>query len=142
MVRIEAVMSSQQSALAHSVRKEYNKALLYGALALAGVTAIVHIYTAYTDIAPYGVNVAVPLFLIALVYLGGIGLIAANYKRNLWIKVGIGWVLLVLILWVAAAANTDTGGTRLLLTFIDKGIEVVLLGLLVGLWMMKGKNPA
>ncbi len=135
-------MGSKQSAIAQSVGKEYNKTLLYGALALAAVTAIVHIYTAYTDIAPYGVNVAVPLFLIALVYLGGIGLIAANYKRDMWIKVGIGWVLLVLVLWAAAAANTDTGGTRLLLTFIDKGIEVVLLGLLVGLWMTKGKNPA
>ncbi len=131
-------MSSQQAIMAQSVPREYNKPLLYGALALATITAIVHLYTGIMN----GIPLGVPLILIALVYLGGVGLIAANYRRDLFIKVGIGWVLLLLILWAASEVVTDVGGTRLLLTFVDKGLEVVLLILLVGLWMMTGKKLA
>jgi hypothetical protein len=111
-------------------RRQYPKGLLNAALVLAVVTAIFHLYI---GLVIYGVPLGIPLILIALVYLGGAGMIAANYRRGLWLKVGLGWVVLVVILWAVSAA-VDAPNTRILLAYLDKTVEVVLLGLLFWIW--------
>jgi hypothetical protein len=96
--------------------------LLRPALALAVVTAIFHLYI---GLAIYGLPLGVPLILIALVYLVGTGMIAANFHRPLWLKVGLGWVALVIALWALSAA-VDAPDTRIPIAYLDKTIEVVL----------------
>ena len=97
------------------------------ALALAIVTAILHLYI---GVAIYGIPLGVPLILIAFVYLGGTGMIVANYRRSLWLRIAPAWVLLVIILWALSAA-VNAIHTRDLLSYFDKAIELVLLGLLL-----------
>lgn len=101
--------------------------LLNPALALAIVSAILHLYIGTVT---YGIPLGVPLILIALVYLGGTGMIAANYRRSLWLKIAPAWVSLVIILWALSAA-VNAVHTRDLLAYFDKAIELVLLGLLL-----------
>jgi hypothetical protein len=100
---------------------------LSAALALAVITAIFHLYI---GLAVYGLPLGVPLILIALVYLGGTGMIAANFHRGLLLKVGLGWVALVIALWALSAA-VDAPNTRDPIAYLDKTIEVVLLVLLL-----------
>ena len=101
--------------------------LLNSALVLAVVSAIFHFYI---GLVVYGIPVGVPLILIALVYLGGTVMIAANYRRSLWLRVAPLWVGLVIVLWALSAA-VNAPNTRSFLAYLDKGIEVVLLGLLL-----------
>ncbi len=132
-------MTSTQTKPAKSPMTQYNKTLLYGALVLAAISGILELYSGVVTVTlPSG---GLLLVLIALVYFGGIALVALNYKSDLLIKIGIGWTLLIIILWAASAA-VDATGTRATLSYIDKGIEVVLLVLLVELWMGTGKKPA
>jgi hypothetical protein len=107
-------------------------------LVLAAISGILEFYSGVVTI---GLLLGLPLVLIGLVYFGGIVLVAVNYKRDLVIKIGIGWTLLIIILWAASAAVNATG-TRATASYIDKGIEVILLILLVELWMGTGKKPA
>ena len=130
-------MTSTQAKPVQSLMRRYNKALLYGALILAAVSGILELYSGLVTIPlPLGL----PLVLIALVYFGGIVLVAVDYKRELFVKVGVGWTLLIIILWAASAA-ANVAGTRATTSYIAKGIEVVLLVLLVELWMRPGKKP-
>jgi hypothetical protein len=131
-------MTSTQAKPAQSLAKQYNKGLLYGALVLAAISGILEIYSGVITI---GLLLGLPLVLIGLVYFGGIALVAANYKRGLMIKIGIGWTLLIIVLWAASAA-VNAAGTRETVSYVVKGIEVVLLILLVELWMGSGKKPA
>ena len=101
--------------------------LLDLALALAVISAILHLYI---GVVIYGIPLGVPLILIALVYLGGTGMIVANYRRNLWLRIAPAWVSLVIVLWALSAA-VNAVHTRDLLAYVDKAIELVLLGLLL-----------
>ena len=101
--------------------------LLNPALVLAVISAILHLYI---GVAIYGIPLGVPLILIALVYLGGTGMIIANYRRSLWLKIAPAWVSLVLLLWALSAA-VNAVHTRDLLAYFDKATELVLLGLLL-----------
>lgn len=105
----------------------YPKSLVNIALGLAGVTAILHLYI---GIWVYGIPLGVPLILIALVYLGGIGLIAANNRRDLWLKIGIYWVIIVIVLWAASAA-VNAPNTNTTTAYVAKAVEFVLLGILL-----------
>src|SRR5256885_8411505 len=105
----------------------YSKRLLETALVLAAVTAVLHLYI---GILVYGIPLGVPLILIALVYLGGIGLIAANNRRDLWLKIGIYWVIIVIVLW-AASATVNAPNTNIALAYVAKAVEFVLLGILL-----------
>lgn len=105
----------------------YPKNLLNLALVLASVTAVLHLYI---GLLVYGVPLGVPLILIALVYLGGIGLIAANNRRDLWLKIGIYWVMIVIVLWAVSAA-VNAPNTNSVLAYVDKAIEFILLGVLL-----------
>ncbi len=115
--------------------------LLNGALILAAITGILHLYIGLVVVGgPYGILMGVPLDLIGLVYFGGIGLVSANYRRDLWLKAGLGWVVLVLVLWALTAAVNVTGsGSRDILAYVDKADEVVLLGVILRVRMVVNK---
>ena len=130
-------MTSTQATKVQSAGRQYNKGLLYGALILAALSGILELYSGIVTIPlPLGL----PLVLIALVYFGGVVIVAVNYKRDLFIKIGVGWTLLIIVLWAASAA-VNVAGTRATTSYIAKGIEVVLLVLVVELWMSASKRP-
>jgi len=105
----------------------YPTSLLNIALVLAAVTAILHLYI---GVLVYGIPLGVPLILIALVYISGIGFIAANNRRDRWLKIGIYWVIIVIVLWAASAA-ANAPNTNIILAYVDKAIEFILLGILL-----------
>ena len=131
-------MTSTKASSAQARMGRYNKGLLYGALILAVISGILEVYGGVVTV---GLLLGLPLVLIALVYFGGIVLVAIDYKRDLFIKIGIAWTLIIIIAWAASAA-ANAPGTRATASYILKGVEVVLLILLVELWMRAGKKPA
>jgi hypothetical protein len=102
---------------------------LYGAVVLAVLAGILHIYI---GVVIFGIPQGIVLVLIALVYFVGAGLVAANYKRDLWLGIALGWVILVIVLWALSAA-VNVAGTRDPLSFLEKALEVILLVLLIRL---------
>jgi hypothetical protein len=106
-----------------------SKNLINVALVLAAVTAALHLYI---GILVYGIPLGIPLILIALVYLGGIGLIANDIRRDLWLKIGIYWVIIVIVLWAASAA-VNAPNTNIPLAYVSKAVEFILLGVLLRL---------
>ena len=121
-------MNSEISGAASTVvPMTYPKNLFNIALALAAVTAVLHLYI---GVLVYGIPLGVPLILIALVYLGGIGLIAANNRRDLWLRIGIYWVIIVIVLWAVSAA-VNALNTNIALAYVAKAVEFVLLGILL-----------
>lgn len=121
--------SEMSGATSTAAPKAYPKNLLNIALVLSAVTAVLHLYI---GLQVYGIPLGVPLILIALVYIGGIALIATNSRRALWLKIGIYWVILVIVLWAASAA-VNAPNTNTPLAYIDKAVEFVLLGVLLGI---------
>jgi hypothetical protein len=107
----------------------YPKNLLNLALVLAAITAVFHLYI---GLLVYGIPLGVPLILIALVYISGIGLIAANNRLDRWLKIGIYWVIIVIVLW-AVSAGANAPNTNTVLAYVDKAVEFVLLGVLLRL---------
>src|SRR5438445_7026481 len=101
-------MNEKSTSAATNRPTTYSKELLETALVPAAVTAVLHLYI---GILVYGIPLGVPLILIALVYLGGIGLIAVKNRLERWIKIGIYWIIIVIFLWSASAVvnyqNTD-----------------------------------
>src|SRR5436189_1550431 len=120
-------MDEKSTSAATNRPTTYPKALLETALVLAAVTAVLHLYI---GIWVYGIPLGVPLILIGLVYLGGIGLVAANNRRDLWLKIGIYWVVIVIVLWAASAA-VNAPNTNIALAYVAKAVELVLLGILL-----------
>ncbi len=118
-------MSEKSGAKGTVATKLYPRNLLNIALVLAAVTAVLHLYI---GLVIYGVPLGIPLVLIALVYLGGIGLIAANNRRDLWLKIGIYWIIIVIVLWAASAA-VNAPNTNSALAYADKAVEFILLGI-------------
>ncbi len=121
------MISEKSNATATSLATRYPKSLLNIVVILAAVTAILHLYI---GIVVYGIPLGIPLILIALVYLGGIGLISANNRRDLWLKIGIYWVIIVIVLWAASAA-VNAPNTNIALAYADKAVEFILLGILL-----------
>src|SRR2546430_16653879 len=108
-------MDEKSTSAATNRPTTYPKALLETALVLAAVTAVLHLYI---GILVYGIPLGVPLILIALVYLGGIGIIAANNRRDLWLKIGVYWVMLVIFFWAASEA-VIAPNTKFPLAYVD-----------------------
>ena len=120
-------MSEKSNATATRLPTRYPKALLNIVLILAAVTAILHLYI---GIVVYGIPLGIPLILIALVYMGGIGFISANNRRDLRLKIGIYWVIIVIVLWAASAA-VNAPNTNIAAAYVDKAVEFILLGILL-----------
>ena len=121
------MISEKPGSTGIAATRSYPKNLLNIALVLAAITAILHLYIGALV---YGIPLGVPLILIGLVYLGGIGLIAANKRRDVWIKIGVYWVVIVIILWAASAA-VNAPNTNSPLAYTDKAVEFILLGVLL-----------
>ena len=121
--------SEKSNANADGQQTRYPQNLLKIVLILSAITAAFHLYI---GIVVYGIPFGVPLILIALVYLGGIGLVSANNRRDLWLKIGIYWVIIVIVLWAASAA-VNAPNTNIPLAYIDKAVEFILLGILLRL---------
>ena len=120
-------MSEKSNATATRLPTRYPKSLLNIVLILAAVTAILHLYI---GIVVYGIPLGIPLILIALVYMGGIGFISANNRRDVWLKIGIYWVIIVIVLWAASAA-VNAPNTNIAAAYVDKAVEFILLGILL-----------
>ncbi|HZY94267.1 MAG TPA: hypothetical protein VFE98_05310 [Candidatus Bathyarchaeia archaeon] len=106
--------------------------LVYAAIVLAIISAAFHLYIGIWII---GGTSGIVLSLIALVYIVGSILIAVDYKRKLFLKIGLGWVILVLILWAGVAAMNATG-TNNIFAYLDKADELMLLAILVRIRMI------
>ncbi|OLD54747.1 hypothetical protein AUI46_07415 [archaeon 13_1_40CM_2_52_13] len=127
-MNLEPALASEKSNVSTAGSSmHYPKRLLNIALLLAAVTAILHLYI---GILVYGIPLGVPLILIALVYIGGIVLIAANNRRDRWLKIGIYWVIIIIALWAASAA-VNAPNTNIVLAYVDKAVEFILLGILL-----------
>ena len=122
-------MSEKSNTSTDSQQTRHPQNLLKIALVLSTITAALHLYI---GIGVYGIPLGVPLILIALVYLGGIGLVSANNRQDLWLKIGIYWVIIVIVLWAASAA-VNAPNTNTPLAYIDKAVEFILLGILLRL---------
>ena len=123
------MINKKSSEAAANTSTHSSKDLITVALALAAVTAFLHLYI---GILVYGIPLGIPLILIALVYLGGIGLIAKNIRRELWLKTGICWIIIVIVLWAASAA-VNAPNTNIPLAYASKAVEFILLGILLRL---------
>jgi len=120
-------MKEKSASASTNAATTYPKGLLDTALILAAVTAALHLYI---GIIVYGIPLGVPLILIALVYLGGIAPVAINNRRDLWLKIGIYWVIIVIVLWAASAA-VNAPNTNIPVAYADKAAEFILLGILL-----------
>ena len=121
-------MTSEKSGVTRTgSSKVYPKNLLNVALVLSTLTSVLHLYI---GLLVYGIPLGIPLVLIAFVYLGGIALVAANNRRDLWLKIGIYWVIIVIVLWAASAA-VNAPNTNIPLAYVDKSVEFILLGILL-----------
>jgi len=123
----DVLKSEKSDATSTAASMAYPKNLLNIALVLSALTAVLHLYI---GLQVYEIPLGVPLILIAFVYIGGIALIAANNRRALWLKIGIYWVIIVIVLWAASAA-VDAPNTNIPLAYIDKAVEFILLGILL-----------
>lgn len=110
----------------------YPMRLLAVAVLLALITAVLHFYIGVWIVG--GTNGLV-LVLIGLVYLGGSILILVDYKRKLFLKIALVWVILVIVLWAASAA-VNAVGTNNIFAYVDKADEIVLLAVLVRIRML------
>jgi hypothetical protein len=108
------------------------KGLLGGIVVLALATGIFHLFWA-SLLFQFGDALLGTLFVgMGIIYLVGVGLTAANVKRDLWYRVGAGYVALLLVAWAYTAAfDPEPTAARDPLAFLDKVVEVVLLVLLV-----------
>ena len=108
----------------------YPVGLYWSAVLLALVSIAIHLYF---GIFVYSGTNMIPMLGIAAVYLVGAILVVANVRRTLWLKVGVGWASLLVILWAAAAFLGNAHHTMDLLAFAVNGVEVVLILVLLTL---------
>src|SRR5437870_13575987 len=90
----------EQKAGSLETRVTYPPALFSAVLLLALVAAVIHVYF---GVLVYSGNNSIPMYGIAAVYIVGSVLVAGNIKRELWLKVGTGWGLLLVVLLAHAA---------------------------------------
>ena len=100
------------------------------AIVLALVSVVIHAY--FGAFVYTGMNV-IPMFGIAAVYAVGIVLMLVDFHRNLWLKIGVGWAGLLVVLWAAAAFLGNAPHTTDPLAFAVNGVEVVLIMVLFAL---------
>lgn len=109
--------------------------LLLGiAVALALSTGAIHSYLGFTFFEA-GLATSAALFgAMAAPYLIASVLVVLDIQRRLWIRLGIAYVALLLVVWAVA-------GDRTVLAYVDKAIEAVLLVVLIGLEVAPRASP-
>ncbi len=96
------------------------------ALVLAATTGAIHGYIGVDGLLNGNVEIAIPFIGMAVPYFVGVVLIAMGVMPRLWLRIGAGYVILLLVLWAAAGIHSP-------LAYVDKAIEVVLVVVLVTL---------
>jgi len=120
----------EQKAGSLETRVTYPPALFSVVLLLALVAAVIHVYF---GVLVYSGNNSIPMYGIAAVYIVGSVLVAGNIKRELWLKVGTGWALLLVVLWAAAAFLGKAPHSTDLLAYGVNILEVALVIALLAL---------
>ena len=88
-------------------------------LALALTTGAIHAYIGIADLIDGEPAKGVIFIGMALPYVVGAAFIAAGLRRRFWLKVGLGYAILLLVAWAPV-------GERNLLAYADKIVEIVL----------------
>ena len=114
----------EQKAGSLETRVTYPPALFSVVLLLALVAAVIHVYF---GVLVYSGNNSIPMYGIAAVYIVGVGLVAANFRRELWLKVGTVWAVVLVVLWAAAAFLGNTPHTTDPLAYGVNILEVALI---------------
>ena len=114
----------EQKAGSLETRVTYPPALFSAVLLLALVAAVIHVYF---GLLVYSGNNSIPMYGIAAVYIVGVGLVAANFRRELWLKVGTVWAVVLVVLWAAAAFLGNTPHTTDPLAYGVNILEVALI---------------
>jgi len=114
----------EQKAGSLETRVTYPPALFSVVLLLALVAAVIHLYF---GVLVYSGNNSIPMYGIAAVYIVGVGLVAANFRRELWLKVGTVWAVVLVVLWAAAAFLGNTPHTTDPLAYGVNILEVALI---------------
>ena len=108
-----------------SMTIHYPTGLYWTAFVLVLISVVIHVYFGAFVYTGFSV---VPMFGIAAVYLVGLVLVLANFRRSLWIKIGAGWSILLVVLWTAAAFwGIKFPHTTDPLAYVVNGVEVVLI---------------
>src|SRR2546422_5279967 len=90
----------EQKAGSLETRVTYPPALFSVVLLLALVAAVIHVYF---GVFVYSGNNSIPMYGIAAVYIVGSVLVAGEIKSELWVKVGTGWGVVLIVLLAASA---------------------------------------
>ena len=114
----------EQKAGSLETRVTYPPALFSAVLLLALVAAVIHVYF---GVLVYSGSNSIPMYGIAAVYIVGVGLVAANFRRELWLKVGTVWAVVLVVLWAAAAFLGNTPHTTDPLAYGVNILEVALI---------------
>lgn len=98
--------------------------LYWTTIVLALGSVAIHIYF---GVFVYTGTIVVTMFGIAAIFLVGVVLVLANFRRSLWIKIGAGWTILLVVLWAATAFLGNYPHTTDPLAFVVNGVEIVLI---------------
>jgi hypothetical protein len=114
----------EQKVGSHETTITYPPVIFSTVLLLALVAAIIH---AYFGAFVYSGPNSIPMYGIAAIYIVGIGLVGADFRRELWLKVGTVWAVLLVVLWAAAAFLGNAPHSTDLLAYAVNMIEVGLI---------------
>lgn len=117
-------MQGNSPSRTESMTIRYPAGLYWTTIVLALISVAIHIYF---GVFVYTGTVVVTMFGIAAIFLVGVVLVLANFRRRLWIKVGAGWTVLLVVLWAATAFLGNYPHTKDPLAFVVSGVEIVLI---------------
>ena len=120
----------EQKTGSHETTITYPPAIFSTVLLLALVAAMIHMYFGAFV---YSGNNSIPMYGIAAIYIVGVGLVAANFRRELWLKVGTVWAVLLVVLWATAAFLGNAPHSTDLLAYGVNILEVALVIALLAL---------
>ena len=120
----------EQKTGSHEITVTYPPAVFSTVLLLASAAAAMHVYFGALV---YSGNNSIPMYGIAAVYIVGAVLVVANIRRELWLKVGTGWVALLVVLWAGAAFLGNVPHSTDVLAYGVNLLEVALVIALLAL---------
>ena len=109
------------------------RGLVVVALALALVTGAIHAYLGVVGFVDGDNAVGVIFVGMAIPFFIGVVFIVLGFMRRFWLKVGLGYAVLLLAAWAAV-------GQRDALAYADKVVEVALVAALV-VSLARGRRP-
>jgi hypothetical protein len=117
----------EQKTGSHETTITYPPTIFSGVLFLALAAAVIHVYF---GVFVYTGNNSIPMYGIAAIYIVGVGLVAANFRRELWLKIGTVWAVVLIALWAAAAFLGNAPHTTDPLAY---GVNILEVGLIISL---------